>query len=167
MKKPHLVACTACARHVRVSEAACPFCGAVFPASLRERAPPLPPGARLTRAALFAFGTGTLSLAPSCSSSSDMVIPPYGLGPIPDAGDDDATVGADATVGVDSAYGSPGIIADEASDIADGSKNLGDAADGGHSVDASGNSGDGSPNVGDAADGGPPVDGAGSDSGHD
>ena len=30
MNKPHLVACPSCARHVRVSEVACPFCGAVL-----------------------------------------------------------------------------------------------------------------------------------------
>ena len=83
MSQPRLVACSSCARHVRVSETACPFCGSVLPDSLREGAPPQPPGARLTRAALFAFGTGTLALAPACSSSSapdmSVIIPPYGI----------------------------------------------------------------------------------------
>jgi hypothetical protein len=103
MSKPHLVACLSCARHVRVSEAACPFCGAVLAESLRASAPPEPPGVRLARAALFAFGAGTLAIAPGCGSSSTplygapspvpdagiVVYPPYGIAPMPDAGSDD------------------------------------------------------------------------------
>ncbi len=125
--KPHLVACPACARHVRVSETACPFCGSVLPDSLRESAPPAPPGVRLTRAALFALGTGTLAIAPGCSSdsvgttpgtdaSTTVFAPPYGLAPIPDATSDDGgpTSGDDGAYdapdfGDDAAYGAPGI----------------------------------------------------------
>jgi hypothetical protein len=70
MKRPHLRACPTCARHVRVSEEACPFCMGKLAESFRAAPAPQPPGARLTRAALFAFGTGTLALAPACSSSS-------------------------------------------------------------------------------------------------
>jgi hypothetical protein len=70
MTKPHLRACSNCARHVRVSEEACPFCGSVLADSFRAAPAPQAPGARLTRAALFAFGTGALALAPGCSSST-------------------------------------------------------------------------------------------------
>jgi hypothetical protein len=120
MTKSHLVPCAGCSRHVRVSEEACPFCRARLPASLRQAARPLPPTARLTRAALFAFGTGTMAVAPSaCSSSSSsgdvMFEPPYGLGPIPDAGEDDATVSALYGAPADDGGDHPGI-----SDAADG-----------------------------------------------
>jgi len=70
MLKSHLFACPSCARHVRVSEAACPFCGATLDASFRQRPAPRAPAARLGRAALFALGTTTVGLAAACSSSS-------------------------------------------------------------------------------------------------
>ncbi len=142
MKKPHLAACPSCARHLRVSEVACPFCGAVLPDSLRESTPPQPPAARLTRAALFAFGTGTLALAPGCSSSSPnttpdagvVFAPPYGLAPIPDGGTDDGGLG----VGI-AAYGGSGVMPDSdggASDATVGDATVGDdAAYGGPGID--------------------------------
>ena len=52
MSNNRLVPCAACARHVRASEAACPFCRAELPRSLRDAAPPRPPGMRLGRAGL-------------------------------------------------------------------------------------------------------------------
>ncbi len=108
MTQSHLVACASCARHVRVSEAACPFCGATLADSLRASPRPQPPGVRLTRAALFAFGTGTLALSPACSSSSPQT------GPEQANMSDDASGGSDATVGVDAAYGAPGMVEDAA-----------------------------------------------------
>ncbi len=174
-KKPHLVACPSCARHVRVSEAACPFCGVVLAESLRQGAPPVRPGVRLTRAALFALGTGTVALAPSCSSSGGG--PVSGNVPVPDAdvGYDAADVGYDdaANVTVADAYGTP--VFDDAGD--DGNDGADDPVDtpvyGGPGL----NDDDG-PNVGvdaadanvgvDAADGSPGLglNDAG-DSGHD
>jgi hypothetical protein len=127
MTRPHLAPCAACARHVRVSEEACPFCGVPLAASVRASAPPRGPAVRLTRAALFAFGAlGTSAVAASAAvgCSSTAVTPPYGIGPIPDGGDEsDATSvphyglpgiesdagDAAAVVGQDAAYGSPGI----------------------------------------------------------
>ncbi len=50
-----LVPCPACARHVRTTHAACPFCAMPLPADLARRAVPDAP-TRLGRAALFAFG---------------------------------------------------------------------------------------------------------------
>ncbi len=80
MTSAHLRPCPACARHVRVSEAGCPFCGERFAAAFRASPRPAPPGARLTRAALFALGTGTMAMTPACSSSSAPVVaePAYG-----------------------------------------------------------------------------------------
>jgi hypothetical protein len=105
MSKPHLVACPSCARHVRVSEAACPFCGVGLPASLRASAPPEPPGVRLARAAMFALGAGTAVLASDCGSSTPLgggppgtiFVPPYGIPPVPDAGADGADDGGSDT----------------------------------------------------------------------
>ena len=98
MTRPHLAPCVSCARHVRVTEDACPFCGAALAASLRESAPPRGPAVRLGRAALLAFSalgtTGTLSATPGCSSSSTSTIAPYGIPPVPDGGD--STDAADA-----------------------------------------------------------------------
>lgn len=56
-----LVPCPACDRHVRASEAACPFCNAPLPADLAPRPVVLPPR-RLGRAAALAFGA-SLTLA--------------------------------------------------------------------------------------------------------
>jgi hypothetical protein len=55
--------CPECSRHVRVTDAACPFCAVAFDAAFRTSPHPVPPSVRLSRAALVAFGTGTLSLA--------------------------------------------------------------------------------------------------------
>lgn len=49
-----LVPCTACDRHVRKHESACPFCGVEL--SLAHLPPPALPLSRLGRAATFAFG---------------------------------------------------------------------------------------------------------------
>jgi len=86
MTRPHLAPCVSCARHVRVTEDACPFCGAALAASLRESAPPRGPAVRLGRAALLAFSalgtTGTLSAdASSMSTSRPTRDRATGLGP--------------------------------------------------------------------------------------
>jgi hypothetical protein len=56
MKRTPLFPCPTCARHVRVDDAACPFCasplGEAFRRSTRSRAP----ATRLSRAALYALG---------------------------------------------------------------------------------------------------------------
>jgi hypothetical protein len=61
-----LVPCPSCARHVRVTDARCPFCASALPNSLAQRAVPNTTQ-RLTRAAAFAF-TASLAVA-GCSSS--------------------------------------------------------------------------------------------------
>jgi hypothetical protein len=62
---------------VRVSEAACPFCGAVLGDELRAAAAPQAPSARLSRAALFALGTSTAA-ALGCSDGPGFIEPAYG-----------------------------------------------------------------------------------------
>lgn len=61
-----LVPCPSCARHVRVTDARCPFCASALPNSLAQRAVPNTTQ-RLSRAAAFAF-TASLTVA-GCSSS--------------------------------------------------------------------------------------------------
>jgi hypothetical protein len=79
-----LVACVSCARHLRVSEERCPFCGSSVAASAVAE-PRLPPASRLGRAALYAFGVGALSVAAAvagCNHEGDgPVAPVYGAPP--------------------------------------------------------------------------------------
>ncbi len=80
MTTAQLLPCPSCARHARATDAACPFCGVPLPEAFRSAPRPEPHSARLTRAALFALGSGTLALAPGCSGGSS-----------PPAGPEDAT----------------------------------------------------------------------------
>jgi hypothetical protein len=89
MSTARLRPCPTCARHARVSEEACPFCGHGFADAFRQALPPqasTPTSARrLTRAAFFALGSGTAVIAPACatspSSSGSNSIVPYGTPP--------------------------------------------------------------------------------------
>jgi hypothetical protein len=87
MSKANLAACTSCARHVRVDEAACPFCGAPLDDAFRALPAPRAFAARLGRAALYALGAaGTVSVTMACGGGSPQ--PPYGAPPpICDGGD--------------------------------------------------------------------------------
>jgi hypothetical protein len=77
-----LIPCSSCRRHVRRTEAACPFCAAELPGA--EPAPAAraaaPPGAK--RAALFAMG---VTLAASACEPENSV-PVYGAPWVPEAG---------------------------------------------------------------------------------
>jgi hypothetical protein len=67
----HLVPCPSCNRHVRASEAECPFCGDVV--DLGTSPAPALPTSRLGRAATFAFGAtliGATSMM-ACGGDSD------------------------------------------------------------------------------------------------
>jgi len=67
----HLVPCPECSRHVRVSEAACPFCA--LPLDLAGTPEPQLPKTRLGRAATFAFGATLVSASAlaACSGSDE------------------------------------------------------------------------------------------------
>jgi hypothetical protein len=62
-----------------VTEASCPFCGHALSDAFRESPRPIALTQRLSRAARYALGTGTLSLAAACGSAS-------GIFPLLDAG---------------------------------------------------------------------------------
>ena len=90
-----LLPCPSCARHVRSTEDACPFCAASI---TRGAVRPVPRvGARLSRAALYALGASAAALAAcggNSTSSSDagangdaQIGPMYG-GPPVEAGSD-------------------------------------------------------------------------------
>jgi|LNFM01.1.fsa_nt_gb hypothetical protein len=66
MSHKHLQPCRECGRHVRASESACPFCGA----SVSAAPAPALPQARLTRAALVAFGLAVTATACGGGSNS-------------------------------------------------------------------------------------------------
>jgi hypothetical protein len=82
-----LVSCEACLRHVRSSEVACPFCGAVVSPGPQ---PTIEPFRRLAVAAAVAAGVAALTGCGSGAGSSvgfgGSLIPPYGGGPIPGNG---------------------------------------------------------------------------------
>ncbi len=72
--------CTGCARHVRVTEAACPFCQAVLPASFREPRARPSVGARFGRIALIAAGAGAVVVPTEACDDTNMVVE-YGVPP--------------------------------------------------------------------------------------
>lgn len=83
-----LVPCPSCARHVRASESACPFCASVLPEDLASRTVPAAPR-RLERLAAFTFAA-TLAVA-GCSAGEEdtdkqegeigSIMPMYGMPP--------------------------------------------------------------------------------------
>jgi hypothetical protein len=78
-------ACSACARHVKVGQCVCPFCGAKHQCAK----PAGPAMQRLTRTAFGVAGAAGAAIALGCSSSSSPVgYPPYGAGPIYDASEE-------------------------------------------------------------------------------
>ena len=75
-----LAACEACARHIRVREERCPFCGHETSTTFRAITVRPPPTARhLSRAALFALGAASLT---GCAQSMSV----YGGPPLADTG---------------------------------------------------------------------------------
>jgi hypothetical protein len=102
MTHASLIACPGCARHVRVGEAACPFCKTSLEEASRAFTARLPPAQRLSRAALYAFGVGSLTVAAACGGSVA-----GGTGE-KDAGDEASMVGQDAAYGGSPPDGSVG-----------------------------------------------------------
>lgn len=78
-----LVPCAGCSRHVRCSEAACPFCGAT---AFSTPQPSRDPVLRLAAAAAVATGVaafiGCASAGNSGGSSGGSIAPPYGGFPV-------------------------------------------------------------------------------------
>lgn len=89
-----LAPCPACARHVRIAEAQCPFCSA----SLDLSATPSPalPSRRLSRAAILAFGAALAAGVTTVGCGSD------------DDGGGNGGTGGQSTGGASSGGGSAG-----------------------------------------------------------
>jgi hypothetical protein len=133
MANGRLLACPSCARHVRSTETACPFCATALTAS-PAGGEPVPAARvaskRLSRAALFALGA-TAAAAVACSSTTDSNTvaiyggPPADSGseaeptPMPVYGGPAIDAGMDAPVLLDAAYGGPPFDAADAADDAD------------------------------------------------
>ncbi len=104
----HLRSCLQCARHIRITENACPFCRAPVP-SARMTAPPRgTPALRLSRAAVLATMTavgtaGAVVESTACITASDFMAggPPQGRDEDIDAGDS----GGEPIVTAGDAYG--------------------------------------------------------------
>jgi len=95
------VACSACRRHVKEGDVACPFCGAGAPS-----VGPLPrlAGVRMTRAAMIAAGTaGTVAAILDCGQSSSGN--PSAFYGVPCTGDACAVGGGEDSGGVDASAG--------------------------------------------------------------
>jgi hypothetical protein len=101
MSLAHLVTCPSCSRHVRASEGTCPFCSTAVPDAVRAILPRRPPTERMSRAALYAFGVGSVAVAAACGSTSSG--PPVGE---TDAAHDSPA--AQPLYGGGPAYGAPG-----------------------------------------------------------
>jgi hypothetical protein len=83
-----LVACPSCARHVRVGEGDCPFCGRSLGDSFGARPLPPPPAASLSRGERYLLGVGILAgvvtsgaVLAACNPSSPSAIAAYGAPP--------------------------------------------------------------------------------------
>lgn len=112
-----LIPCTSCARHVRATESACPFCAAALPLSARSVQRALPK-ARLGRAATFAFGAAALAVgAAACGDDDgDDTTPTADLGTdggsvVQDLGRDSAT--PDEDLGTETDLGTAGDLGTE------------------------------------------------------
>lgn len=97
-----LTPCSSCARHVRRSELACPFCGASL--SLEVAPTSRTTAERLGRAAIFSFGAALVTTASGCGS----LVAAYGA-PAPDTGMPDTGIVQDAGTdgGPMTLYGGP------------------------------------------------------------
>ena len=137
----HLRPCPDCARHVRVSDARCPFCQAALPSSFRTAGRPSLPAQRLGRAALFAFGVLGV---PACDGDNDQIVNSHGTGGA--GGKDGGGTGGTVSIPV---YGAPAPPQGGGGGAGDGGGSTGGA---GGSDAAAGDAGDGGD--GSAGDGG-------------
>lgn len=83
-----LVTCPSCARHVRSSETACPFCSVALPERASDAAPASPFTGRLTRAALVFAGAAAVAACGKTADRGELAVSAYGGPPIilPEAG---------------------------------------------------------------------------------
>ncbi|HEX3697639.1 MAG TPA: hypothetical protein VH374_19865 [Polyangia bacterium] len=120
--KPAFRPCPACARHIRDTETACPFCHAQLSDSFRAALPAAPTRGRLPRSALVLLGA-SLAGAPACSSGT------MSGQPVDAATNDGAKGGSGGSTGTGGAMGTGGSAVDAARDSADGNTDSGQPID--------------------------------------
>lgn len=79
MPAAHLLPCPSCARHIRETERACPFCQTRTSPQFRSNRPAALPVVRLGRAALLAWGTtlaATACNSPEAAAPAPVAPPP-------------------------------------------------------------------------------------------
>lgn len=110
MSQARLLACPACARHIRVSEPACLFCGLVLPDSFGAE-PALSPPPRLSRAGLASYRARAIA-----ASTAALVTASCGGSLTASTSETDASSGRDSAYGGgDSAlYGADSATGDSA-----------------------------------------------------
>jgi len=152
-----LTPCPECQRHVRKTEARCPFCDSAL--SLAHVPPPVLPRQRLSRAATFAFGASVVSATALAACGGDVEQRPDGQ-----AGASSA--GGSFYAGGFNIYGAP------PSGAANGGSGVAGNANGGSGVAGSANGGSpfgipvyGAPAAGTGPMGGAPTAGAGPEGG--
>jgi hypothetical protein len=135
---PALRPCPSCSRHVRISEAACPFCAARFDDAFRAEEPrPRAPTARLTRAALFALSTGAAGMTTACGGQVS------GPGTQVDASEGDATSAAEGSAAADGGSDASGLLTGNDSGAgADGGSTVTEAHDATYGVPCCGQDAD-------------------------
>ena len=151
-----LVSCAACRRHIRRSEATCPFCGVIVTSDIAGSPERILPSVRMSRAALMAFAAAVGTTA--CSSSEQQVsVTHYGAPMIVpgDAASGGATSAGGATGGGGTATNGGASVMPLYGAPAAGFSNAGGAtASGGTNAGGKSSTG-GTTNEADAGDGGP------------
>jgi hypothetical protein len=105
-----LTPCPECQRHVRKTEARCPFCDSAL--SLAHVPSPVLPHRRMSRAATFAFGAGVVGATAIVGCTLEDPggdVPVYGAPPAAGAGGDSSFGGSAAPVYGAPAAGSPNL----------------------------------------------------------
>lgn len=120
-QRNRLAPCPGCQRHVRVSEVACPFCGAAIVLVAR----PVPVSRqKLGRAAIFAFGSAIATAAPGCYLVHERG-EPIERRPVVDAWHDDEDAGG--SIGL--LYGTPPDLDRDAAVVVDAAEDVDAAID--------------------------------------
>ena len=138
-----LIPCTHCQRHVRQSEASCPFCGGEL--ALADVAPAALPRTRLGRAATFAFGATIVGAASLVGCSGDTTDGKEGSGGMMNGG---------AGGGVMPVYGAPAGAGGSSAGNANGGNGMGGGVAPAYGLPAGGTNDNGAGSGGKVNDGG-------------
>jgi hypothetical protein len=136
MTKSPVSPCPSCARHVRLNEPACPFCGGELPRAFREQVATRSPAKRLNRAALHALRMSAIPLTlAACGGTVSVAGEGDAAAPQDGAGSSGAgSSGASSSSGGSGSGGSSGTTSGSSS----GGSSSGTTSSGGSSSGSSG-----------------------------